>query len=201
MSVVLKSISYIFHPLMMPFFAVCFYFTKSPRFIPLPIIKVKLYSLVLLTIILPILLFFVLKTLRKVKTVNLATPKERIIPLTINCIIILFIVQRLLPSNEITELYFFFIGMLLSTLSCLMLALLNFKASIHMIASGGVLLFLIALSIHFNININGTLAIFFIIIGAIATSRLHLNAHTNIELIIGFFVGLIPQLIVLNYWL
>ena len=70
-----------------------------------------------------------------------------------------------------------------------------------MIASGGVLLFLIALSIHFNININSTLAIFFIIIGAIATSRLHLNAHTNIELLIGFFVGLIPQLIVLNYWL
>ena len=110
MSFVLKSISYIFHPLMMPFFAVCFYFTKSPRFITLPIIKVKLYSLVLLTIILPILLFFVLKTLRKVNTVNLATPKERIIPLTINCIIILFIVQRLLPYNEITELYFFFIG-------------------------------------------------------------------------------------------
>ena len=82
-----------------------------------------------------------------------------------------------------------------------MLTLLNFKASIHMIASAGVLLFFIALSIHFNININGTIVFFFIILGAIATSRLHLNAHTNIELIIGVFVGLVPQLILINYWL
>lgn len=201
MSILLKSISYIFHPLLMPFFAVVFYFTKSPRFIPIQLIKAKLFSLVLLTIILPILLFFVLKTLKKVSTITLVTSKERIIPLILNCIIIFFIVHRVLPSNEITELYFFFVGILLSTLSCLMLALLNFKVSIHMIASGGVLLFFIALSIHFNININGVLAVFFIIIGAIATSRLHLNAHSNIELLIGFFIGLIPQLIVLNYWL
>lgn len=201
MNAVLKSISYIFHPLVMPFLAVAFYFSKSPRFIPIPLIKAKLFSLVLLTFLLPILLYFVLKTLKKVSSINLASTKERIIPLVINCLIIFFIIQNVFPINEIIELYFFFVGILLSTLSCLILALLNFKASIHMIAPGGVLLFLIALSIHFNININGTLVLFFIIIGAIATSRLHLKAHTNIELLIGFFVGLIPQLLVLNYWL
>ena len=201
MNIILKSISYIFHPLLMPFLAAAFYFSKSPRFFPIPIVKAKLFSLVLLTFLLPILLFFVLKTLKKVSSINLATTKERIIPLVINCLIIIFIIQNVLPYNEIIELYFFFIGILLSTLSCLILALLNFKASIHMIASSGVLFFFIALSIHFNININGTIALFFIIIGAIATSRLHLNAHTHIELIIGFFVGLIPQLLVLNYWL
>lgn len=201
MSRLLKSISYIFHPLFMPFFGVIFYFSKSPRFIPLPIIKAKLFAIAFLTIFLPILLFFLLKTLRKVNTIQLSTTKERIIPLILNCIIIYFIIQRVLPSNEIIELYFFFIGILLSTLSCLMLALLNFKTSIHMIASAGVLQFFIALSIHFNININATIAVFFIIVGAIATSRLHLNAHTNIELITGFFIGLIPQLILVNYWL
>jgi hypothetical protein len=82
-----------------------------------------------------------------------------------------------------------------------MLAILKFKASIHMIASGGIFLFLIALSIHYSININEYIALISIIIGAIATSRLHMKAHTNIELVIGFFIGLIPQLIMLNYWL
>ena len=185
----------------MPFLGVVFYFYISPRFIPDPIKKAKLFALVLLTVFLPILLFYLLKALRKVNTIYLSTPKERVIPLILNGIIIYFIVQRVLPSNEIIELYFFFIGILLSTLACLILALLNFKASIHMIASAGVLQFFLALSIHFNININGTIAVLFIIIGAIATSRLHLNAHTNIELIIGFFIGLIPQLILVNYWL
>lgn len=201
MSTLLKSISYIFHPLLMPFLGVVFYFSKSPRFIPIPIRNAKLFSLVLLTILLPILLYFLLKTLKKVTSINLASTKERIIPLAVNCIIIFFVIQRVFPQNEIIELYFFFIGILLSTLSCLMLALLNFKASIHMIASAGILLFFIALSIHFNININGILILMFIITGAIATSRLHLNAHTNIELLIGFFIGLFPQLIMLNYWL
>jgi putative Mn2+ efflux pump MntP len=70
-----------------------------------------------------------------------------------------------------------------------------------MMAIAGVFMFFLALSIHFSININGTLAIITILIGAIATSRLHLNAHTYTELIVGFFIGLFPQLILLNYWL
>ena len=57
-------------------------------------------------------------------------------------------------------------------------------------AVSGLFMFFIALSIHFSININGTLALLAIIIGAIATSRLHLKAHTYKELIIGFFIGL-----------
>ncbi len=201
MNAVLKSISYIFHPLLMSFFCVAFYFSKSPRFIPVPVIKAKLFALALLTIFLPILLFFLLKTLRKVNSIHLVTPKERIIPLFLNSIIIFLIVQHVLPYNEILELYYFFIGILLSTLSCLILAVLNFKVSIHMAIAGAIFMFLIALSIHFNININGAIALFTIIIGAIATSRLHLIAHTNMELLIGFFVGLFPQLILLNYWL
>ncbi len=185
----------------MPCICVAFYFSKSPRFIPFPIIKAKLFTLALLTIILPILIFFLLKTLDKITTIHLATTKERILPLIINCAIVFLIIKYVLPSNEIVELYYFFVGALLSTLACLILAILNFKASIHMIASAGVFMFIIAMSIHYNINVNASIALFTIVIGAIATSRLHLYAHSNIELITGFFVGLIPQLILLNYWL
>jgi len=185
----------------MPFIGALFYFSKAPRYIPMPFIKAKLFALALFTIILPILLYYLLKTTRRVNSIHLDSTKERIIPLVLNAIIILLITQRIIPINEIVELYFFFIGVLLSTMACLILAILRFKSSIHMIAAGGVLMFFIALSIHFSINIIGTIALFFIIVGAIATSRLHMHAHTHIELMIGFFVGLIPQLILLNYWL
>lgn len=185
----------------MPLLGVAFYFSKSPKYFPLPVIKAKLFSISLLTILLPIVLYFLLKALHKVNSVQLQSTKERILPLALNVVIIFIIVQRILPLNELIELYCFFIGILLSTLTCLMLAILKFKASIHMIASGGLFLFLIAISIHYSININETIALFCVIIGAIATSRLHLKAHTNVELIIGFFIGLIPQLIMLNYWL
>lgn len=198
---ILKSISYIFHPLLMPLLGVLFYFSKTPRFIPEPVMKAKLFSVTILTIILPILLYFLLKTIKRVESLELKTTKERIIPLILNVLIMLLILKRVLPYDEIPELYYFYLGILFSTLTCLFLAILKFKTSIHMIGSAGFFMFAVALSIHFKININGTIALMCIIIGAIATSRLHLKAHTNVELLIGFFVGLVPQLVLLNYWL
>ncbi len=198
---VLKSISVIFHPLIMPLAGTLFYFIKSPRYIPNEIIKAKLVSLAILTIALPILLYFLLKTLGKVKSIYLSTTKERILPLILNAIVTLLIIQRVIKPNQTIELYFFFVGILISTLSCLILAVLKFKASIHMVAISGIFMFFIALSIHFSININGNLALLCVIMGAIATSRLHLKAHTYSEIIMGMFVGFIPQLILITNWL
>lgn len=197
----LKSISFIFHPLLMPLLGVVFYFSKTPRFIPDPVLKAKLFSVSILTVILPMLLYYLLKTLKKVDSVYLETTDERKLPLLLNSLIITLILVRVLPQHEIQELYFFFIGILISTITCFALAIVKFKASIHMIASAGFFMFAVALAIHFKININGTIALMCIILGAIATSRLHLKAHTPQELIIGFFVGLMPQLILLNYWM
>ena len=200
-SQLLKSISFIFHPLLMPLLGVIFYFSKTPRYIPDPVLKAKLFSVTILTVILPMLLYYLLKTLRKVDSVYLETTNERKLPLLINCLIITLVLIRVLPQNEIPELYFFFIGILISTITCFVLAIAKFKASIHMIAAAGFFMFAVALAIHFKININGTISLMCIILGAIATSRLHLKAHTTIELIIGFFVGLMPQLVLLNYWI
>lgn len=201
MDKILKSISFIFHPLLMPILGVIFYFSKSPRYIPIEIIYAKLVSLFILTVILPILLYFLLKTIGKVNSIYLKSTKERIIPLMLNFVVTLVIIKRILTPSQVAELYFFFVGILVSTLACLILAVLKFKASIHMIAVSGLLMFFIALSIHFSININGTLASMAIIVGAVATSRLHLKAHSFKELTVGFFLGVIPQLILVKYWL
>jgi hypothetical protein len=198
---ILKGISFVFHPLIMPLLGVLFYFSKTPRFIPESIMKAKVFSIVILTLILPILLFFLLKTVNKVDSIYLKSTRERLIPLFINCVIITLILIRVLTPNEIVELYYFFLGILCSTLACFILAIFKIKASIHMIAASGFFMFAIALGIHYQININGTMALMMVILGAIATSRLHLKAHTNQELIIGMAVGLFPQLTLLNYWL
>ena len=116
---ILTSISFIFHPLIMPILGVVFYFAKSPRYIPPEIIKAKLVSLFILTIILPILLYFLLKTLRKVKSIYLESARERIFPLTLNFGVILIVLQRILTPTRVIELYYFFVGILISTLACL----------------------------------------------------------------------------------
>lgn len=198
---ILKSISFVFHPLIAPLLGLLFFFSKTPRYIPLPVMKAKIFSIVILTIILPILLFFLLKTINKVNSIYLKSTKERLIPLFINCVILALILIRVLTPNEIIELHFFFLGILFSSLMCFILAIFKVKASIHMIAISGLFMFAVALSLHYNINMNGTIALMLIIMGAIATSRLHVKAHTNQELIIGIFTGITPQFILLNYWL
>ncbi|MBC3756788.1 hypothetical protein H7U19_00115 [Hyunsoonleella sp. SJ7] len=198
---ILRSISAIFHPLIMPIAGIIFYFAKSPRFIPEEIIKAHLVSLTILTIFLPILLYFLLKTIGKVKSIHLATTQERIIPLILNAIVIVLVIKRIIKPSQTVELYYFFVGILISNISCLALAFFKVKASLHMVAVSGLFMFFIALGIHFSININGTLALMSIITGALATSRLHMNAHTYGELTMGVFIGVFPQLILVNYWL
>ena len=198
---IFKSISYIFHPVIMPLLGVIFYFSKTPRAVPKEIIWAKLISISILTVALPILLFFLLKTLKNAKSIFLRTPKERLVPLLLNSFIIFLILTRVLTAYEYIELHGFFIGILISNLTCLILAILKFKASIHMMALGGIFTFFIALGIYFNKNIIGTAALLCIIIGAVATSRLILRAHTNKELLVGLFIGIIPQMIAFKIWL
>lgn len=198
---ILKSISFVFHPLLMPLLGVLFYFSKSPRFIPEEIIQAKIISIFILTIILPVLLFFLLKTLGKVNSIYLKSTEERIYPLILNCIVVLIVLQRIITPSQIIELYYFFLGILISTMACLILAIFKFKASIHMISISGLFMFFVVLSIHFSINIIGTLALISVISGAVATSRLHVKAHTYLELILGVCIGILPQLILVSYWL
>jgi len=198
---ILTSISYIFHPLIMPLAGVIFYFRETPKFFPKEVIYAKLISVFILTFVLPILLFFLLKTIGKVETIHLSSTKERAIPLAIYSVILLLVLQRVINYDEVSELYYFFLGILISTLSCFIMVLLKIKASIHMIAVSGLFMFFVALSIHYSSNFNGILVLMSIVIGAVATSRLHLKAHNYKELLLGLFIGIIPQLMLVNKWL
>lgn len=201
MKFILKSISYIFHPLVMPILGVLFYFHKTPRFIPESVQHAKLFSTLLLTIILPLLVYFLLRTLKRVNSIHLKTIKERKLPLLINAFIVGLVVSRIFPQSEILELYYFFIGILISTIICLISTLLKIKASIHMLAASGFFAFTIGLSWYFKINLNGTIALISVILGSIATSRLHLKAHTYSELFYGILIGALPQLILFQFGL
>ena len=113
----------------------------------------------------------------------------------------LMILYQVIPQNYISELYYFFVGLLIGTSATLLLLFVKFKTSIHLLGMGNLLMFLVGLSIHFEVNI--TLAIGFVTLltGLVITSRLYLKAHTLFELIIGFFLGFMSQLFVLKYWL
>jgi len=201
MNYFLQSASFIFHPLLMPLVSVGLYFKLTPKFIEPEIIIIKTYATIIITIIIPLISFFLLKNLRLVKSINLKEVKERKYPLMIQIILIFIIITRVFTKYQNPELYYFFIAVAVSSLAALILVIINFKVSLHQMGIAGVTMFLTALSIHFTENYLFEISLFFLINGWVASSRLETKSHSISELIIGFIVGVFPQFIMLNYWL
>lgn len=197
----IKAASYIFHPIWMPFIGSLLYFFITPRYFPLPLIQAKLLAIVITTLFIPIVFYFLLKNLGKASNIFLSDVKERRWPLFFFCLLIGLNLYQVLDAYNYPALYYFFVGILFSALTGFLLALLRLKISLHMVGLSGIFMFVIALSIFYRINLIYTISFLIASIGLTATSRLQLKAHTWLELILGFLVGFIPQVIVLNFWL
>lgn len=201
MNYFLQSASLIFHPLLMPLIGVGLYFKLTPKFIEPEIIIIKTYAIIIITILIPLISFFLLKNSGLVKSINLKEVKERKYPLMIQIILIFIIITRVFTKYHHPELYYFFIAVAVSSLVALILVIVNFKVSLHQMGIAGVTMFLIALSIRFTENYLFEISLFFLINGWVASSRLETKSHSISELIIGLIVGVFPQFIILNYWL
>jgi uncharacterized membrane protein YccC len=99
------------------------------------------------------------------------------------------------------ELHFFFLGGLLSALLALLLLFFKTKASLHLMTISALTVFVIGLSIH-NQSRNINLIAFLVLMnGVVASSRLEMKAHSPKELVIGFLLGVVPQVLLLRFWL
>lgn len=125
---------------------------------------------------------------------------ERKIPLVLQCFLIIFLVRTTITIERYAELHFFFLGALLSTLIALVLLFANMKVSLHMIGISALTFFVLGLNLHFQTQ--NMVAILFLTLmnGFIASSRLEMNAHTAKELILGFLIGSVPQVLLLYLW-
>lgn len=193
--------SYIFHPLWMPFLGSFLYFNITPLYIDNATIKAQLLAIGIITILIPIIFFFMLKNLGLANSIFLKATKSRRLPLLFYVLILLLLICIVLNKIEAIELYYFYVGILIASILCFIFSLFNIKASIHMIGVCGLTLFVIALSIHFNINLLHSITLLVLAMGWTASSRLELKAHNYKELILGSLIGAIPQLLLLQFWL
>lgn len=201
MKVLLKFFSYLFHPLFVPIAGTVSYFLVTPKYSSLELQSGNILPIFILTVIIPIIFFFILKNLGLIHSVFAPSIAERKYPLYISIILYLMILYKVIPQNYINELYFFFVGLIIASVTVLILLFLKIKASIHLLGMGSLLLFLIGLSIHFEVNITFAIAVHTACTGLVTTSRLFMNAHSRGELLVGFLIGASSQLFMFRYWL
>lgn len=197
MKTFLKIGSVLFHPILMPLLGSILYFYVSPHFFPKNILQAKLLAISIMTIFIPIIFYFLLKNLGFVQSLDLKEVKERRLPLTFFILVIGTVINFIIGNTDFQELFYFFSGIFISSLTALVLAFFKVKASLHMIGISGVFMFALSLSILYGTNITYILAATVIALGWAASGRLLVKAHDSIELLLGIVIGLIPQLLML----
>jgi hypothetical protein len=185
----------------MPSAGTLIYFLVTPRFFPIEVIKAKLLAVAIMTIFIPVVFVYMLKTLEKVNDHHLKEIHERKWPLFLYAALDFVVLKYVLNTFDYPELYYFFLGIMLSALLALLFLLAKIKVSLHMMGLGGLTLFLVFLSLHFNLNLVYTISFMIAITGLTASSRLHYAAHSYTELGLGLILGLLPQVGVAFMWL
>ena len=197
----LSFFSYLFHPIFIPLLGTIFYVTLDNQYFILPHYLILFLQIIIITILLPITFFYLLRTFGKIDTIMLSDISQRKIPLLLQIMLFVVLIQKSITLERFPSLHYFLLGGILSAFFAFIFLYFKIKASIHMIGISSLTVFIIGLSIENEINTIHTVAFFVIMNGVVATSRLVMKAHTNKELVIGFLCGIIPQTVLLYFWL
>lgn len=192
--------SYLFHPLFIPVYATLFYFLVANSFFYEHEIYLAFIQVLILTVLLPMSIFYLLRSLGKMKT-KLPNAKERRLPVAIYSVLILFLIKYSLSIVVIPELYYYFTGILISSVITLALLMTNHSPSLHTMAAATFTVFVISISSYYHISFLYLIAFLVLCTGAVGSSRLETKAHSLGEVVLGALIGIVPQVGLWFIWL
>ena len=196
-----KIISYVFHPLFIPTYIFIFLLYQFPyefSGITLWHLKMRLFGLFWFTAFFPSFSVFLLWRLKFSDSIFLRTQKERVIPFLISMFFYwwMYYLSRNFTDQPVV-LKFFYFGIFISTSFGVIIN--NYiKISLHAMAIGAALAAMILFAFFYHTQITTAISITLLLTGIVCSSRLIVSDHTNAEIYIGLFVGIICQMI--GYW-
>jgi len=191
-----KFISTILHPIVLPTLGVFIYFVFVSQSFEKRLQLIVLGLVFTLTYLVPLLMLLLLKKFRFIKDFQVSTIKERRFPIIFMMLLLYFLGNSIIQIPTIRNLGILFFGTSLSLTCIYVLFSLKLKSSLHLVSMGNMIGFFLIMT---NINSLSMLPIIILLIllsGILASSRMYLKAHTPIELLIGFSLGIICQFIV-----
>ena len=191
-----KIISYILHPVLIPIVCTLLYFIIIPNHIPRKFAYWVLIIVFATTYIFPLLLLYFLKKVKLIKNYQLSSINDRKFPILFFTSLTLFLGIRLLKFNVVDLLAFSFFGCALALSISFILLFIKIKTSLHTLGISGLIGFICIISYDYKINLLVLLILLFLIFGIIATSRLKLQAHKMCEVLTGFIIGFLSQVII-----
>lgn len=201
MKKILTFFSYLLHPVFIPIFGALVYLFCVENYLDTFPKYLLLIQITLITIFIPLTFLYFLKVIGRVDSIMVSGVSQRKIPLLFQIILLTLLVLKSVTFENVPELFFFYLGGIFSAILAFILLFFNVKASIHTTGISSLTVFVIGLSLHENVNWIYSIAFLILLNGILMSSRLIMKAHTIKELVIGFGLGIIPQLVLLRFWL
>ena len=184
--------SYLFHPIFAPLVSLYLLF-ELPIYLNYKLNETYqhyVYAIISLNlIVIPLLINLYLKKKKMISSLSMPDVNERVLPYLISCIfftLTFFLLQEInLPDFYLKV----FQAACLSVLTLLVLAILKQKISAHMVGLGGIIGMLSLVSVFFGLDLSIVMLIFILLAGLTGSSRLYLNAHTLLQVFLGFIIG------------
>jgi hypothetical protein len=196
-----KIISSFFHPINFPIAGAILYFLLLPKYIFIEQERFLLAVIFAITYIFPLILIVLLKKFKMINSYHMTTVEERKFPLILFISITIFIGFWLLKSTVVNLLSLFYFGYGLGLIIAYILLYFKIKVSLHTAAVSGLIGFFLFFSFYYKVNLILILVILLLLNGIIATSRLRLQAHKFNEVLLGFILGLVSQLLIYLFYI
>lgn len=199
-----KTISYLFHPLIMPTIGIVLILHTNTYIAYVTSDPTKWFTTLIVfmsTFMLPALMAAYLLYAGLISSLHMPSAKERILPFLLTAIIyyLSYYFIRELPNrfNEFSLPSVIYLMMLGSTFAVIMALIINFtwKISVHMIGIGGLVGTLLGVSLKYSVDLKIILCTTIIVAGLVGFARLKLKAHGLAQVYAGFFVGIFCELV------
>ena len=191
--------SIIFHPLLIPTWGFLLLSNSGFYFALLPwsVKRFLLLAVFLFTCLLPALSIWLL-SLNPKFDIKLGKSTDRILPLLMSSVFYYlgYLILERLPVFPIYNL--FLIGSVLVQIMLIIVSL-KWKISVHVAAVGGLIGGFVALSFRAQENPVFILAFLILVAGMVATSRLILLKHTNLQVYAGFTLGFVILNLIITF--
>ena len=185
-------ISVVFQPLLMPTLVFGMMFFAVPEATTIPEeFKYRLFFLIVLsTLLIPMITIIGLRLSGMVKSLHMPERKDRAVPFLLTCVYFILTLFFLYQKSELDPILWQGMGVISFSVIVLTVVTFFWKMSAHMIGVGGLLAVILILGFEFsNFQVVYPLLFVLMLSGAIATSRLYLNAHQPAEVYGGFLTG------------
>jgi hypothetical protein len=191
-----KTISVIFHPIVVPTIGVLIYFIIIPNSYPSNQKYVLLSLIFIATYIIPLLILILFKKLKLIKSFNANSIQERKLPVAMMIVLFYLLGNIIAGISNMRDICLLFYATSAALILLYILFTFRLKTSIHLLSLGISTSFFLLLGFIYSYSFPTVVIINILLAGLVANARLYLKAHTATEVYLGFFSGFISPFII-----